>query len=102
MGKSAVGSGNSKVPPFSRSYAAGQVSPVDLTEAVTNNKVAASSLLCIATLTGIRLTYKDCSGTSVDTGALTSVVGNTFVVPGGVTELTTNTGLMVIAFWQGA
>lgn len=85
--------------PYSVSYSAGQASPVDLTEAVTVAKCAASSLLCIATATTIRLTYKDCRGVSVDTGSITAVVGNNFTIPGGITELTTNTGLVVIAFW---
>ena len=85
---------------FSRSYSAGQSSAVDLTAAITSNACAASELLCIATATTIRLTYKDASGTSVDTGSITAVVGNNFRIPGAVTELTTNTGLVVLAFWR--
>lgn len=85
--------------PYSRAYAAG-ANPGVITDDVTQSQKAASGLLCIATATTIRLTYKDGSGTTVDTGAITAVVGNNFHVPAAVTELTTNTGLVVIAFWR--
>ena len=61
---------------------------------------ATSGFVCIVTNAACRLVYKDCAGITVDTGALTSVVGNTIEIPAAATELTTNTGLLVIAYWH--
>lgn len=85
---------------YSRAYAAGQASPVNLATQVDQARGATSGLVCIATATTVQLTYEDCSGTSVDTGSLTAVVGDVWYLPVAATELTANTGLLVIAYWH--
>lgn len=101
MGSMLGGIATRRSPQLSKSFAAGTASSTDLTLAAHSSaERAADGLLCFVTATTIRLTYEDSAGTSVDTGSITSVVGNTFKVDGAVSELTTNTGLVVIAFWS--
>lgn len=102
MGQRVPGKNNGFSSQYQVVYAAGQASPVDLTAAVTQAKVATSQLFCVATLTTVQLTWKDCTGTSRDTGSRTVVVGDVWDLPIAATELTTNTGLMVIAMWHTA
>lgn len=84
--------------PYSRKFTGAAV----LTTQVSQAPNSATGLLCLVTATTIQLAYKDASGTAVDTGSITSVVGNTFDVPLAVSELTTVTGLVVIAYWHGS
>lgn len=88
--------------PYSKPYAAGQASPVNLTTEIEQARCATSGAVAIATATTVQLVYKDSSGTSRDTGALTAVVGQLFDFPFAMTELTTNTGLMVITYWHSS
>lgn len=86
--------------PYSRAFAAGAASATSLITAVEQAKCATSGLWCKATATTVQLTYKDCAGTTVDTGSQTAVVGDVWDLPVGATELTLNTGLLVIAYWH--
>lgn len=101
MGQNVPGKSDIRSAQFSKTYAPGIGAPVDLTQEITQAFCATSGLFCLATATTIQLTYKDCRGTSVDLGSRTSVVGNSFMLPVGATELTTNTGLLVVAYWHG-
>lgn len=100
MGMKFPGRNNMRSAPYSKPYAAGVGAAVDLTDAIPQAKGATSGLICIATATTVQLVYKDCSGTSRDTGSVTAVVGDVWDLPIGATELTTNTGLLVIAYWH--
>ena len=94
------GKGDLRSPPYSRAFADGTASSTSLVTAVAQAQNACSGFWCKATATTVRLTYKDCTGTSVDTGSQTAVVGDVWDLPVAATELTTNTGLLVIAYWH--
>lgn len=102
MGAKFPGKSDIRSAPYSKPYAPGIGAAVDLTSEIHQSPCAASGLVCIATATTVQLVYKDCSGTSRDSGSITAVVGYTWTLPFGVTELTTNTGLLVFAFWHGS
>lgn len=102
MGAKFPGKGDLRSAPYSKFYAAGQSSPVDLTSEIHQAACATSGLWCKATATTVQLVYKDSSGTSRDSGSQTAVVGDTWDLPVGVTELTTNTGLLVLAYWHAS
>lgn len=87
--------------PYSRAFTAGQASPVGLNNLVEQAKCATSGLFClVATSANTQLAYKDCSGQAVDTGVVAMTAGQFFELPVGAIELTTNTNLIVIAYWH--
>lgn len=88
--------------PYSRTFAAGAAASTPLTTPVNQAQNATSGFVCIVTATGAQLVYKDCSGASVDTGVLAAVAGDVWNLPVAATELTTNTNLMVLAYWHGS
>lgn len=94
------GKGDLRSAPYSKSFADGAASSTSLVTVIEQARNATSGFVCIVVATPIRLTYKDCAGNSVDTGSITSVVGQSFEVPAAAIELTTNTGLVVIAYWH--
>src|SRR5688572_1548970 len=96
------GKSDLRSPPYSKPYAAGQASPVNLTTEIDQAPCATSGAVAIATATTCQLVYKDSSGTARDTGSFTAVVGDHFSLPFAMTELTTNTGLLVLAYWHGS
>jgi len=100
MGQPVSGKIDIRSAPFQKPYAPGVGAPVNLTEEITQAKCATSGLYCIATATTVQLVWKDCGGTSRDTGSRTVVVGDVWDLPFAATELTTNTGLLVIAYWN--
>ncbi len=87
--------------PYSRSFAAGTASATSLISLVEQARCATSGLFClVATTANAQLTYKDSSGNSVDTGVVAMTAGQYFELPVGAIELTTNTNLLVIAYWH--
>ena len=85
---------------YSKCFTAGSASSNDLTSVMPGARCAASGLFAVATATTAQLTYKDCAGNSVDSGSFTTAVGAHFELPVGITELTTNTGLIVWVYWH--
>ncbi len=88
--------------PYSKSFAAGAASSTSLIATIEQARNATSGFTCLVVATTIQLTYKDCAGNVVDTGSITSVVGQSFEVTAAAIELTTNTGLVVIARWHAS
>ena len=105
-------------PAFSEVFAAG-AGPVSLTNrvpvpstggvygvspgtaAVAPYQNASSGAVAIATATSMTISWKDCTGVTRTTGALTVVVGQSFPLPFAMTELTLNTGAVVVVYWHG-
>jgi hypothetical protein len=100
MGQNVSGKIDQRAAGFQRVFAAGAASSTDLTEQVPQAKCATSGLFCVATATTVQLTWKDCAGTACDSGSRTVVVGDVWDLPIAATELTANTGLMVVAYWH--
>lgn len=87
--------------PYSRAFAAGAASSTSLISLVEQARCATTALFClVATTANVQLTYKDSSGTTVDTGLVAMTAGQFFELPVGAIELTTNTNLIVIAYWH--
>jgi hypothetical protein len=96
MGAPVSGYTQNRAASYSKKY--DNPSSVDLTEAISVAKHAASSLLCIATGADAALTYEDCLGTSV---AITDVPdGAIFQIPCAVKTLVSSTTMDVVAFWH--
>lgn len=87
--------------PYQKTFAAGAASSTDMTNQITQARCATSGLFCKATDTTVQLTWKDAAGNVNDTGSQTAVVGDVWDLPFAVTELTANTGLLVVAYWHG-
>lgn len=85
---------------YCKCFQAGAASANDLTNINNGARCAASGLFAIATATTAQLSFKDSAGNVTDSGSFTTAVGSHFELPVGITELTTNTGLIVWVYWH--
>lgn len=86
--------------PYSRVFAAG-ANPGSLIGVVEQARGATTGCLVLCQATSVTLTYKDSSGTQ-STFTSTQVVGDTIdLMNVAMTEISVNTGCIVIAYWHG-
>lgn len=93
--------GNLRSAQYSKFYAAGIGSPVNLTTEIQQARGACSGMLLQHTAaTNLRFAYKDCAGNAVDSGVIGGVQGSMTYIPLAATELTFNASINVWVYWH--